>query len=144
MVAAFNGRLQENSLVFGVNRTKILSCIDSYANMASTHAREVLQAIFFAPRGAAAPTIKKDIAPRIDAIHEMFKLDVGKALIDKDHPVGMEYELPIGGGQIRFFSLTGTQGETVVKTATGSASLQLLEALGKSKILSVALPGSGH
>ena len=108
--------------------------------MASTHAREVLQAIFFAPRGAAAPTIKKDIAPRIDAIHEMFKLDVGKALIDKDHPVGMEYEWPIGGGQIRFFPLPGTQGEGIVKTATGSASLQCLEALGKSKVLSVAWP----
>ena len=109
--------------------------------MARTLAREVLQAIFFAPRGAAAPTIKKDFAPKIDAIHAMFKLDVGKALIDKDHPVGREYEWPIGGGQLRFFSLLGTQGETIVKTATGSASLQLfLQALGKSKVLSVALP----
>ena len=68
-IAAFNARLQENPLGFGVNRTKVLSSIDSFANMARTLTREVLQAIFFAPRGAAAPTIKKDIAPKIDAIH---------------------------------------------------------------------------
>ena len=41
------------------------------------------------------------------------------------------------------FSSAGSlaaQGETVVKFETGSASLQFLDALGKSKILSVALP----
>ena len=64
----------------------------------------------------------------------MFKLDVGKGLIDNDHPVGREYEWLIGGGKILFFPLPGTQGETIVKTATGSASLQFLEALGKSKV----------
>ena len=50
----------------------------------------------------------KEIAPKIDAIHEMFKLDVGKALIDKDHPVGKEYEWPVGG------TLPGVQGKTIV------------------------------
>ena len=32
----------------------------------------------------------KEIAPKIDAIHEMFKLGVGKALVDMDRPVGKE------------------------------------------------------
>ena len=33
----------------------------------------------------------------------MFKLDVGKALIYKNHPVGKEYEWPVGWAQDRFF-----------------------------------------
>ena len=74
----------------------------------------------------------------------MYKLDVGKALIDKNHcachPVGKEYEWPVGGAQIRFFPWPGAQGETIVMTKTGSASLQYLDVLGKSKVLSVALP----
>ena len=102
-MAAFNTHFQENPLGFGVNRIEFLSGIDSYANMAHSLAKEILQAFYFAHRGAAAPTIKKDIAPNIDAIHAMFKLDVGKALIDKDHPVGMEYEWLVAAGQIRVF-----------------------------------------
>ena len=55
-------------------------------------------AIFFAPRGSLASKslIRKDIAPKIDAIHAMFKLGVGKAFIDKNHPVGKEYKWPVG------------------------------------------------
>ena len=49
---------------------------------------------------------RKEIAPKIDAIHKIFKLDVVKALIDKDHPVGKEDEWPVGGDQLRF-SLAG-------------------------------------
>ena len=108
--------------------------------MARSIAREVLQAIFFAPRGSPASVIRKDIAPKIDAIHTMYKLDVGKAIIDMDHPVGKEYEWPIGWAQVLFFPLPGVHCETIVKTDRGSASLHFLDALGKSKVFSVALP----
>ena len=108
-MAAFNTRLKENPMGFGVNRTKFLNGIDSYSNLARSLAREVLQAIFFAPRASPAPTIKKEIASKIDYIHAMFKLEVGKALIDKDHPVGREYQWPVAGGQIRFFPLPAGQ-----------------------------------
>ena len=80
--------------------------------------------------------IRKDIVPKVDAIHEMFKLEVGKALIDKDHAVGKEYEWPVGNAQIRFFPMPGAQGETIVKAEPCSASLQFLDALGKSKVFS--------
>ena len=66
----------------------------------------------------------------------MFKVDVGKALIDKNHPGGKEYKWPVGWR----FPLAGAQGETIVTTETGSASLEFLEALGKSQVLPVALP----
>ena len=104
------------------------------------HLYSLQAAIFLAPRGSSASVIRKDIAPKIDAIHTMFKLDVGKAIIDKDHPVGKEYEWPIGWAQVRFFPLPGVHCETIVKTETGSASLHFLDALGKSKVFSVALP----
>ena len=110
LLLKFNTRLKENPMGFGVNRTKFLNGIDSYSNFARSLAREVLQEIFFAPRGSPAPTIKKEIASKIDYIHAMFKLEVGKALIDKDHPVGREYQWPVAGRQIRFFSLPGGQG----------------------------------
>ena len=139
-MAEFNARLLDNPRGFGVNRAKFFNGVESYSNVARGVAREVLQAVFFAPRGSPASIIRKEIAPKIDAIHEMFKLDVGKALIDKDHPVGKEYEWPVGGAQVRFFPLPGVQGETIVKFEPTSASLQFLEALGKSKILSVVLP----
>ena len=76
----------------------------------------------------------------------MFKLDVqvSKALIDKDHSVGKEYKWPVGSAQVRFFPLPGVQGETFVKFEPASAALQSLEALSKSKVLSVVLPWSSH
>ena len=77
-------------------------------------AREVLQAIFFVPRGSPASVIRKDIAPKINAIHAIFKLDVGKALMEKDHLVGKEYEWLVGGAQVRCFPLPGVQSETIV------------------------------
>ena len=56
----------------------VLTDNDSYSNVASGVAWEVLQAVFFAPRGSPASIIRKEIAPKnrakIDAIHEMFKL----------------------------------------------------------------------
>ena len=139
LMAALNARLQDNPRGFGANRAKFFNNVESYAAVARGVAQEVLQAIFFAPRGSPASLIRKNIAPKIDAIHAMFKLDVGKALID-NHPVVKEYEWPLGGAQVHFFSLPGAQGETIVKTETGTASLRFLEALGKSKVLSDALP----
>ena len=132
--------LASKKIGFGVNRSKFLSSVESYSNMARSIAREVLQAIFFVRRGSPASVIRKDIAPKIDAIHAMFKLDVGKALIEKDHPVGKEYERPISQAQVCFFPMQGVQCETIVKTETGSASLQFRNALGKSKLLCVVLP----
>ena len=141
-MAAFNAHLQDNSIGFGVNRSEFLSSVETYYGQARSTAREVLQALFFAP--SLPSLIKKDIAPKVDAIHEMFKLEVGKALIDKDPPVGKEYEWPVGNAQIRFFPMPGAQGETIVKAELGSASLQYLGALGKPKVLSVAFPLHGQ
>ena len=93
-MAEFNTRLLDNPRGFRVNRANYVEC---YSHVARGVAREVLQAVFVDPRGLLAPIIRKEIAPKVDAIHEMFKLDVCKALIDKDHPVGKEYEWPAGG-----------------------------------------------
>ena len=54
----------------------------------------------------------------------MFEQDVGTALIDKDHPVGKEYEWPVGNAQIQFFPMQGAQGETIVKAEQDSASVK--------------------
>ena len=72
----------------------------------------------------------------------MFKLDVGKALIVKDHPMGREWEWPVAACQTAnpLFSIAGKPGRDYCEDWTGSASLHFLEALGNSKILSVALP----
>ena len=105
-MAEFNARLLDSPRGFEVDRAKFLNSVESYSNVASGVAREVLQAVFFAPRGSPASIIRKEIAPKIDAIHKMFKLDVVKALIDKNHPVGKEDEWPVGGDQLRF-SLAG-------------------------------------
>ena len=70
-MAAFNARLQDNNRGFGVNRSKFLSIVESYSNMASSIAREVLRAIFFAPRGSPASVISKNIAPKINAMHDV-------------------------------------------------------------------------
>ena len=48
--------------------------------------------------------------------------------------------MPIGCAQVRFFPFPGVQVETIVKFEKTSASLQFLEALGKSNVLSVVLP----
>ena len=71
----------------------------------------------------------------------MFKLSAGEALIGIDHPVGREYEWPLGGMPIRFFPLLpGSECETIMKPAEGSASLQFLDALGKYHVVLISLP----
>ena len=140
-VSVLLARIKANPQGFGANRAKFVSIMDTYSNQARGIAREVLHSIFFVPRGSPAPFIKKEIAARVDAIHNMFKLRAGEALIGSDHPVGREYEWPLAGMPIRFFPLPpGSECETIVKTAEGSASLQFLDALGKYHVVLVSLP----
>ena len=83
--AEFNARLLDNPRGFGVNRAKVFNSVENYSNVACGVARGVLQAVFFAPRGSPASFIRKEIAPKIDSIHEMFKLDVGIATWQGPH-----------------------------------------------------------
>ena len=56
-MAEFNARLLDTPRGFGINRAKFFNCVESYTNVASGVAREVLQAVFFAPRDLAAPIV---------------------------------------------------------------------------------------
>ena len=53
-MAEFDARLLDNPRGFGINRAKFFNCVESYSNVARGVAREVLQAVFFAPRDLAA------------------------------------------------------------------------------------------
>ena len=125
-----------NPTGFGANRAKFVAGVETYSSQARGIARDVLHAIFFTPRGSPPPFIKQEIAARVDAVHDMFKLKTGEALIDREHPVGKEYDWPVGGSAIRFFPLPpGAECKTIVKPVAGSATLDFLEALGKSQVL---------
>ena len=49
-MAAFNARLQDNPRGFGANQAKFFNSVESYSNVASGLALEVLQAISFSPQ----------------------------------------------------------------------------------------------
>ena len=70
-MAEFNhdARLLDNPRGFRVNLAKFFNFVECYSNVARGVALEVLQAVFVAPRGSPAPIIRKEIAPKMDAIH---------------------------------------------------------------------------
>jgi len=140
-VSVLFARISANPQGFGTNRAKFISILDTYTHQARGVARDVLHSVFFVARGSPPPFIKKEIAARIDSIHEMLKLKAGEAVIGCEHPVGREYDWPLAGMPIRFFPLPpGSECETIVKPAEGSASLQFLEALGTYHVVFVSLP----
>ena len=117
---------------FGLLRTSFASALETYQQQARKHARDTLHILFFVPRGADNGAIRKDIATRIDAMHEMLGLVKGQALIDATHPVYGEYPAPVGGGPLRFFPVDGKDGTTIAKPVPGSQTHHFVEALGKS------------
>ena len=61
-MTVFIARLQDNPRGFGANQAKFFNSAESYSNVASGLALEVLQAIFFEPTGSPASLIRTDIA----------------------------------------------------------------------------------
>ena len=122
--------IQENPAGFGVIRAAFVSALETYAGQARVLARDILDILFFVPRGANNGDIPPDIQSRVDTLHEILGLQKGDAVIHASHPLQREYPDPVGG-RLRFFPKDGRAGVTIARPSPGSHTAQFLEALGK-------------
>ena len=134
--AALLAKLRAEPDKMRLARGRVTGLLTTYYTTARSYTADILHAIFSTPRGAGTDFP----AGKIDECHRLLGLSQQEALLDKAHPLCLEYSSAPGGGIVRIFPSKGVGAAQVLSKQQDkdSETAKFLLALGEF-MLSVLL-----